>query len=181
LLYPRSQVHEGKVETVDVFKKLGYRMLDDHVLFDVLPDDIATPDRLKPYRHVVKIAEADKLPPAAELSRFEAPRTVRVSASRPARSGELTLHFVNYNRVEPKEKLSAGRGTMDENPIAVEGVKADLVVPPGLRVVSAEALTPEEPTPVKLATEVKDGRVRFTLPKFLVYAIVRVQTAPAGS
>ena len=44
------------------------------------------------------------------VSRFEAPATVRVSASRPAFGNEITLHLVNYNREEPKEKKSAGRG-----------------------------------------------------------------------
>ena len=54
LLYPRSRVHDGDVAVVDAFKRVGRRLLDDHVLFDVLPDDIATPERLKPYRQVVK-------------------------------------------------------------------------------------------------------------------------------
>src|SRR5262249_28734020 len=58
-----------------------------------------------------------------DLSRFETSRRVRVSASQPVRGGEVTLHFVNYNRLEPKEKRSAGRGAEDENPIAAEGVK----------------------------------------------------------
>ena len=77
-------------------------------------------------------------------------------------------------------KRSAGRGTVDEKPIAAEGVKADLLVPAGSRVVRVEVLTPEEPAPVVLPTEVKEGRVRFTMPKFLVYAIARVRTEPAG-
>src|SRR3954451_3336987 len=131
LLYPRSRVHEGDVAAVDAFKKVGYRLLDEHLLFDVLPDDLATPERLKPYRHVVKATDAGKGFPSAGLSRFKAPRTVRVSASRPAQGGEVTLHFVTYNRREPKEKRSAGRGTVDENPISAEGVQAEFLVPPG--------------------------------------------------
>src|SRR6185369_6876603 len=67
LLYPRSKVHEGDVAAVEVFKKRGYRLLDDHVLFDVLPDDIATPERLKPYRHVVKATGAEKALPSTGL------------------------------------------------------------------------------------------------------------------
>ena len=57
----------------------------------------------------------------SELSRFEAPKTVRVSASRPAAGGELTVHFVNYNRQEPKEPRSAGSGIADEKPLAGRG------------------------------------------------------------
>jgi hypothetical protein len=68
---------------------------------------------------------------------------------------------------------------VDENPIAAEGVKAELLVPAGHRIVRVEALTPEGPAPVVLPTEVKDGRVRFTMPRFLVYAIARVRTEPA--
>ena len=52
-------------------------------------------------------------------------------------------------------------------------------MPAGSRVVRVEALTPEEPTRVVLSTEKKDGRVRFTMPRFLVYAIARVRTEPA--
>src|SRR5436305_8050427 len=36
LLYPRSRVHEGDVGAVERFKRLGRRLLDRHVLFDVL-------------------------------------------------------------------------------------------------------------------------------------------------
>src|SRR6185503_17365241 len=153
----------------------GHRLLDEHVLFDVLPDDIATPERLKPYRHVWKASDAGKGLPFTGLSRFKAPRTVRVSASRPAQGGEVTLHFVNYNRREPKEKRSAGQGTVDENPLPAEVVQAEFLVPAGSRVVRVEALTPEEPTLVVLPTERKEGRVRFTMPRFLVYAMARVR------
>jgi hypothetical protein len=180
LLYPRSRVHDGDVSAVDTFKAVGRRLLDDHVLFDVLPDDIATLERLKPYRHVVKAAEPKRALPLTGLSRFEASPTVRVSASQPAQGGEVTLHFVNYNRREPKEKRSGGRGAVDENPIAAERVKADLLEPAGHRVVRVEVLTPEEPAPVVLPTETKEGRVRFTMPRFLVYAIARVRTEPTG-
>ncbi len=179
LLYPRSRVHDGDVAAVDAFKKLGRQLLDDHVLFDVLPDDIATPERLKPYAHVLKTSD-DKMPMVPRVSLFEAPYTVRVSASRPAKGDELTLHFVNYNRREPKEKRSGGRGIVDENPIAAEGVKVHLLVPPGFRAVKVEALTPEEPAAVALNMETKDGRLHFTMPKFLVYAIARVRLEKQG-
>lgn len=180
LLYPRSRVHEGDVAAVEVFKQTGKKMLNEHILFDVVPDDIATPERLKPYRHVVRATSDAKVPAATGLSRFEAPATVRVSASRPAKGEEVTLHFVNYNRREPKEKKSAGRGFVDDNPIAVEGVKVDLMVPTGYRPVVVEAMTPETPTPVSLPVEVKDGRLQFTMPKFLVYGIARVKLVATG-
>src|SRR5688572_21674053 len=43
LLFPRSRVHEGDVTAVARFKELGKRLLDTHVLFDVLPDDRVEP------------------------------------------------------------------------------------------------------------------------------------------
>src|SRR5437588_10526202 len=96
LLYPRSRVHEGDVAAVDAFKKVGNRLLDEHVLFDVLPDDIATPERLKPFHHVVKATGAEKALPSTGLSRFKAPTTVRVSASQPSRRREGTVYFGIY-------------------------------------------------------------------------------------
>jgi hypothetical protein len=178
LLYPRSRVHEGDVASVNDFKRIGRTLLDEHVLFDVLPDDIATAERLKRYGHVVKSTDPKTLTGGKGLSRIDAPWTVRVSASRPAKGNEITLHFVNYNRQEPKGERNAGRGIIDENPIAVEGLKVDLVVPAGQRVLRVEATTPEDPAAVALKTEIKDGRARFQLPRFLVYAIARVHLMP---
>ena len=149
LLYPAPEVHEGDIEAVEAFKQLGRGLLDDHVLFDVLPDDLATPERLAGYRKAVEISQGEK--PAispSELSRFEAPKTVRVSASRPVAGGELTVHFVNYNRQEPKEPRSArlgdrrreaarGRGDQGRSPPAPRdpciGRAGDVTREPGAR------------------------------------------------
>ncbi len=176
LLFPRSSVQAGDVAPVDSFKLLGKKLLDDHVLFDVLPDDMATPDKLKAYRQVIKATETPTL--IAGLSRIEAPKTVRVSVTRPAQGDELTLHFVNYNRKEPAEKKNAGRGFVDDNPIAVESAAVDLSLPAGFRVVKVEAHTPEAPAPVALKFETPDGRLRFTQPKFPVYGVARIQLEP---
>jgi hypothetical protein len=181
LLYPRSRVHQGEVAAVDDFKKLGRQLLDQHVLFDILPDDIATAARLTGYRQVIRIQDMPAANVQEGLSRFEAPPTVRVSASRPQTGQDLVLHFVNYNREEPAQKRSAGRGIVDEKPIAVEGTKADLVLPPGMRVVKVEACTPEEPEFAAVAFEANNGRVRFTLPRFLVYGVARVELAQAAN
>ena len=180
LLFPRSSVHAGDIAPVEAFKTLGKRLLDDHILFDVLPDDIATPEKVKPYRHVIKATDAVTDAITAGLSRFEAPKTVRVSATRPATGNELTLHFVNFNRKEPAEKKSAGRGFVDDNPILVESASIDLLVPAGHRVNKVEALTPEEPAPVSLKFKTSEGRLKFTQPKFLVYGVARIHLEPAA-
>ena len=172
LPYPRSKVHAGDVAAVEAFKKRGMELLNDHILFDVIPDDMLTPTKRKEYQAVIEDA---KLP--SGLSRFEAPKTVRVSVSKPAKLNELTLHFVNYNRVEPKEKRSPGGGIVDEKPIAVESVNIDFALPMGKKVKSVTVATPESADEVEAKFTVVDGRLRFTAPKFLVYAIARVQFA----
>ena len=90
---------------------------------------------------------------------------------------ELTLHLVNYNRTEPAKKRSPGAGIHEEKPIAVGGVRADLALPAGFRVGAVEVLTPEADGPAPLRAEVRDGRLSFTVPEFLVYAVVRIRPA----
>src|SRR5690606_28087088 len=43
LLFPRSKVHQGNVAPMADFRSLGAKLLEAHVLFDILPDDQATP------------------------------------------------------------------------------------------------------------------------------------------
>lgn len=179
LIFPREAIHAGQLNTLAAFKDTGKKFLDAHKLFDVLPDDIVTAGTRASYPIVCEmkpdggtIYDARR---ATVESRFTAPKTVRVSASVPAKGGEVTLHFVNYDRTEPKEPKSAGSGIKDEKPIAVEGVKADFVLPKGAKVKKVIAATPEDPDGIELQFEAKDGRLKFEVPKFLVYAIVRVQ------
>jgi hypothetical protein len=178
LLFPRRRVHEGDVASVGRFKELGKRLLDAHVLFDVLPDDGAASER-KRYSAVIDssdtTATADKLTERlpSRRSRFEVPSTVRVSASQPANGGELTLHFVNYNREVPTK--NSGGGIKNEKPIAVPASHADLNLngkQPARRV---EFLTPEAEQPRELEFEQAGARLRFRVPEFLVYGVVRIQ------
>jgi hypothetical protein len=116
-------------------------------------------------------------------SRFDAPYTVRVSASRPAGSDrEIDVHFVNYNRVElptgPDGKPGLGVGIQDEKPLAVSGVSADVFLPEGASLRSVQFLSPEQAEPRTLAATVADGRVRFILPEFLVYGVARIELRP---
>ena len=115
---------------------------------------------------------------ASNRSRFDAPYTVRVSASRPVSGDEITLHLVNYNREEPprdrNDRPSAGRGIVDEKPIAVDPVAADFVLPDGKSVQSVTAITPEGDAELPVKFHEADGRVVFKTPDFLVYCIVRI-------
>jgi hypothetical protein len=178
LTFPRSRVHQGDVAAVDAFKRIGRQLLDQHVLFDVRPDDLATPDVRSAYRSVFDGAAGEmpiELP--AGLSRFDAPATVRVSVNRSRAASELTIHFVNYNRVEPAERRSAGRGIEDEQPLAASAIRAELVLPPGCRVTGVQAISPEAADPADLPFDATEGRLRFTMPGFLVYGVARVQCA----
>jgi cytochrome c553 len=176
LLHPRSQIHEGRfTDALSAYNAVGGRLLDDHILFDVLPDDIATPDQLARYKRVFTVASMPEMQAETYdgLSRFEAPSTVRVSASHPEKGGTWDIHFVNYNRKEPGEKEMTGF-IADENPIAVSDVKADLVSPAGFSISKIEWMTPESPESQELRIEKSGNRVRFTAPEFLVYAVARV-------
>jgi hypothetical protein len=207
LLFPRSRVHEVDVAAVARFKELGKRLLDSHVLFDVLPDDRATAAARGRYVATIDSLDArmvatdlmERLP--SYLSRFEAPATVRVSASRPG-SGpevrvpkEITLHFVNYNREEPADKRSRGTGITDDRPLATPPFQVELQLPadfhtPGPRPRSArraergrragsvgrvEFLTPETDQARELEFEQMGAHLRFRIPDFLVYGVVRVE------
>ncbi len=169
LLYPRKAVHQGNVEPVERFKTHGDELLDEHVLFDVWPDDLSDKGRYE--------WPKEKRPSS---SRFKGPSTVRVSASRPAKSDtEINLHFVNYNREEPPRlkngKANPGRTPADEKPIAVEGMTADFLIPPGFKVNRLEFITPEEPKPVKVEFTRTATRIKFDVPRFLVYGVIRIR------
>ncbi len=173
LLYPRQRVHQGDVAAVEAFRQIGKQLLDQHVLFDVWPDDLLTPAARDAYRSVLDATAPVKLPDG--LSRFEAPNTVRISASRPKSGKEITLHFVNYNRQEPAQPRSAGGGIKDEKPLAVKEVQVDLALPPGAKVAAVRCASPEAPELVQLKHVSANGRLRFTMPEFLVYGITRVE------
>jgi hypothetical protein len=176
LLFPRRKIHDGDLIPLARFRQFGKQLLDEHVLFDIRPDDIVTPEIASRYRQVVSPTESESLPARADgLSRFEAPQTVRVSLSRPALLDELTLHLVNYNREEPEEKRSGGAGIKDERPIAAESIGIDLRVPVGKQVTHVEVLTPEQPESSPLAFDVSNGRLRFAVPRFLVYGVIRIR------
>ncbi len=187
LAYPRRQVHQGKVDAIERFRSLGRKLLDAHVLFEVVPDDLL---KKVPRERVATILTGELDDPAAVLenlpagrSRFKAPFTVRVSASRPAKvPGEIDLHFVNYNREEPPRgadgKPSPGGGIRDEKPIPVPEIAIDFRLPAGAKATSVQFLTPEQPGSTALKWLESDGRIQFSAPEFKVYAVIRVLFDP---
>ncbi len=110
-------------------------------------------------------------------SRFDAPKTVRVSASVPATGGgQLNFHFVNYNRDEPAKPKSPGAGIQDEKPIATPVIACDVRLPQGFRQPRVTVFTPESSKPTPIAAKFAEGRLRFEVPSFLVYSVVEVQS-----
>lgn len=180
LLFPRSRVHEGDVAAVGRFKEVGKSLLDAHVLFDVLPDDRLTAAERTRYAAVIDTSDpslrGDKLMERMPFARshFEAPAAVRVSASRPVDETELTLHFVNYDREVLADKKNPGNGIKFEKPILAPPSQADLNLGRKQRVRRVEFLTPEAEQPLELKFEQAGARLRFRVPEFLVYGVVRV-------
>ena len=143
------------------FHRLGLELMNQHILFDVKPDDLVDERLRAAYQKIYTIADADRI--GAEqfnnLSYFDAPTTVRVAANRPAKGDEIDIHFVNYSRDEAQDPPK--RGVEDERPIPVAQVKCDVVIPAGLRALRAEFITPEEPEPKALPLETAKNRARF--------------------
>jgi hypothetical protein len=181
LVFPRTRIHQGHYyESMEPFHKLSLELMNQHILFDVKPDDIVDETQRAAYRKVYSIADAVTLDAGQfkDLSYFDAPATVRIAANRPAAGGEIDVHFVNYNRDESQDPPK--RGVEDERPIPVSQVKCDLVIPEGFRASRAEFITPEEPEPKTLPLEFAGNRARFAAPQFLVYGVARVYLQPAS-
>jgi hypothetical protein len=184
LLFPRQAIQRGDVSGLQEFLRMGRTMLDAHVLFDIAPDDSPASLKRDGAPRIVLEVKGKGAEPLTKLSakrsRFTAPPTVRVSASRPALDEhEIDLHFVNYDRAEPAPeangKPAVGRGIEDEKPRPVDGVQADLALPAKTTVASVEFIAPELADPQPLIFTVERGRARFTLPQFLVYGVARVR------
>src|SRR5207245_2250818 len=95
----------------------------------------------------------------------------------------VDLHLVNYNRTElppgPDGKPNLGAGIADEQPVPVGGVTADIALPAGATLRSLRFLTPEQADErVLQPTAIDGGRVRFQVPEFLVYGVVRIEFDP---
>jgi hypothetical protein len=151
------------------------------VLFDIHPQDGAKATAQSRYAATIDSSDSsltaknvmEKLPP--DLSRFEVPATVRLSVSQPASGKEITLHFVNYNRQEPSDKNNRGQGIADEKPMPAPESAADFKLPPHVRVQRVEFLTPENEQAQAIEFKQTDQLLRFRVPQFLVYGVIRVQ------
>jgi hypothetical protein len=187
LLFPRRQIGEGVLEPLMRFKTLGRKLLDQHILFDVVPDNLFDESQAGRYQLVIDPSvstsraveveqETDsekRLLIPRHLSRIEAPPSVRVSASRPHELDELTFHFVNYNREERPDN-SMGSEIEDEKPLVTPWFPIDVNLPARRSVARVEFLTPESKLPQVLPYQQERGRLKLEIPPFLVYSVLRV-------
>jgi hypothetical protein len=168
-VYPRTAVFRGDLAPVEAFRAEGKKLLDEHVLFDVVSDERGR-EEFSPRK------------PFPTPSKFDAPKTVRVSASRPAKGTELDFHFVNYNREEPPKDAAGnpgpGSGIAEEKPLAVKEISANVIIPSGSEVVGVVFITPEQPEASVIEFTAAQGRLKFKTPEFLVYGVVRVKLKP---
>ena len=185
VLFPRKAVHDGDIEPLDAFREAGKDLLNQQLLFDVIPDDLTESANLERYAAVLSFDEGEfALPDAVRpnLSKIEAPDHVRVAANRPAGGGEIDLHFVNYNRVElprtANDRPNPGSGTADENPIPVGGIEVEFVIPAETKVTAVEVIEPEQAKPQKIRFKVTENRVAFSMPAFRVYSVARIKLTP---
>ena len=76
--------------------------------------------------------------------------------------GAYQWHWINYRQDE---------APAIETPIPMGPIRADLLLPDAVEVDRVEWLYPEMKEPLALHHEVADGRVRFKVPRLIVYGI----------
>lgn len=85
LVFPRSHIHKGHYsESMAPFHKLALELLNQHILFDVKPDDIVDDKVRAAYARVYTLADAERITNEQfnTFSYFDAPTSVRVAANR---------------------------------------------------------------------------------------------------
>jgi hypothetical protein len=172
LVFPRALVHDGDVAAVDDFRKRGKELLDRHVLFDVMPDDLVTSKICQSYRAVIEPIKPLSLPDG--LTQIKAPVTVRASIDRTAANDALVIHLVNYARESGAP--GKGKGGVDERPLSVKGVAITFGPECRQKIGKVEFLTPEQSDRRQVLGLTKTNLgPRIEVPEFLVYAMIRIE------
>ena len=114
---------------------------------------------------------AISLTPPDTLSTFQAPTTVRVSAS--ATDGKR-VGFAFCQLLARAPDKAMGDGIQDEKPISTSRFAIELQIPANSVVHRVEFLTPEQKLAQVISCEQKAGRLRVSVPPFLVYGVLRV-------
>jgi hypothetical protein len=106
-------------------------------------------------------------PRAAGRCRFDAPWTVDVHAYLPV-GKRLVLHLVNYDQ---REKAAGKSVSAQEVPVAARLVAFHLQLPEKLRTKRVRCYSPDGVKDHAVAFKQKDGLLKCTTPRFLVYGL----------
>lgn len=134
-------------------------------------------------RQVAELIDDDSIQAAADRiastvrevgTVIEGPSTVRVTAY--SQADRVTLHLVNFNRDESPDKQLTGPEL--ERPLPAENVRVDFRLPQGSRVAAVRLHTPELQSPMTIPFQLlgpaEQGRIRISVPRFNVYAVVAI-------
>jgi len=181
LIYPRSAVHRGDSSALLDFKNIGRILTRRHISFDVVIDEMLTPERRKKYRALLypqsgKLTSADAAPLMALQSSalVDASEEVVSVAWQQPRERRILLHLVNYKRDFAPANPPL-QGAAAERPLPQESIKAHLKLPQRSKVRRVTLLSPDAPAPVSLAFTQKKDTVEFVIDRLLVYGVVKVE------
>ena len=121
------------------------------------------------YSHLPDVPEGRALIAALEALcdggywlRTDAPWSVRARVWRAENTDAIPVHWINYRQDE---------APVIETPIPTEPIRVDLLLADGDTVDRVEWRYPEMKNPLKLDHEITDGRVRFQIPRLIVYGM----------
>jgi len=152
----------------------------DHILERELSAEIpVTKKRGRGAGRVIRLEETEQssLPAIlnsmhlSEISRIEAPWTVRVGAFHNAE--RIVLHLVNYNRDEARGKEV--KGPAGEFPIDVRDIRVRLQLPQARQVRSVTLFRPETDRAEPLSLECRGRTLTFAVPRIAVYGVVDIR------
>ncbi len=109
-----------------------------------------------------------------DASVIASPWTVRAAAY--AQPHRLMLHLVNYDRADDAPTNNR-TGPETERPEAVEDIKVDLRLPAGQHATAVTLHSPDRHESMEIPFESSAGRVRFTVPRILVYDVLTIETS----
>jgi len=182
LVFPRSDVHQGNLSRIADFKAIGLLLTARHISFDVVVDEMLTPELQQKYRTIIYPQSPQRTNPGSEplASLLKEPMTdatheVVAVAWRQAKQNRLLLHLVNYKRNPADLPKDAPQDTPRDQPIAQPNVGISLKLPEGAQAAKVSVVTLDEPEPSPLEFRQEGGRVTAKVGSVLVYAVVIVE------
>ncbi|MHB0935827.1 MAG: hypothetical protein ACYC6A_05505 [Armatimonadota bacterium] len=180
LVFPRSDVHKGDLSRIADFKAIGLLLTARHIAFDVVVDEMITPEMQTKYRTIIHPQHKGTAPGSEPLASLlkepmtDATHEVVAVAWRQAKPNRLLLHLVNYKRNPADLPKDAPRDTPRDQPIAQPNVGISLKLPEGAQAAKVSVVTLDEPEARPLEFTQEGGRVTAKVGSVLVYSVVIV-------